>query len=129
MKIRKRLTPVTSVWLTVFGDLVTNLCLFFLILFITQLLSLQQQKEAYYTLYISGHTDNLPVIKGSPFKTNWELSLMRATSVSKYLQNKFDIDPSRIVSAGYSHYRPLVSHSDEENRAKNRRVEIKIIRE
>ncbi len=72
---------------------------------------------------IVGHTDDLPVSKGSRFKDNWELSTMRALSVLRYL-NSLGIEYDRLTATGLADTCPIVPNISEENRAKNRRVEI-----
>ena len=75
---------------------------------------------------IAGHTDNVkigPVLRARYF-TNWDLAARRAAGVALYLQNEFGIDPHRITVVSYAQFRPAVSNSTEEARARNRRVEI-----
>jgi len=72
---------------------------------------------------IEGHTDNTPISKGE-FKSNWELSVRRATEVVRYIVEKGPIAPDRISATGYAEYRPIVSNDTAENKALNRRVEI-----
>lgn len=74
---------------------------------------------------IEGHTDNEP-IKKSGWKSNWELSTARATSVLHYLEGK-GIKPARLQATGYGEYRPVASNDTVEGRQKNRRVEIIIL--
>jgi chemotaxis protein MotB len=76
---------------------------------------------------IEGHTDNTP-IRRSGWKSNWELSTARATSVLHYLQNK-GISPDRLSATGYGQYRPVASNRAVEGRQQNRRVEIVILPE
>ncbi len=75
---------------------------------------------------IEGHTDSLAIHGdlAAKYPTNWELSTARATNVVRYLQDKIGIEPSRLVSTGYSWYRPIASNSTEEGRQQNRRIEI-----
>ncbi|HMK60338.1 MAG TPA: OmpA family protein [Dissulfurispiraceae bacterium] len=73
-------------------------------------------------IVIEGHTDDVPA-SGPKYKSNWELSTARASSVLSSLIGQ-GIDPNRFIVAGYGEYRPLVSNSTEDGRAKNRRVEI-----
>lgn len=77
---------------------------------------------------IEGHTDNVPIgpFLAVKFPTNWELSTARSTTVVRYLQEK-GVDPSFLSAAGYSEYRPIGSNNTEEERAKNRRIEIVLI--
>lgn len=74
---------------------------------------------------IEGHTDNVP-IKYSGWKSNWELSTARATSVLHYLIEK-GVSPARLAAIGYGEFRPVVSNDTAEGRNKNRRVEIVIL--
>ena len=74
-------------------------------------------------IMVEGYTDNVP-INTSCVKDNWDLSVLRATAVVKALQNKFDIDPNRLVAAGRGEYNQLVDNSTAENRATNRRTRI-----
>jgi len=71
---------------------------------------------------IGGHTDSL----GSE-KANQKISEKRAESVKKYLMDKFNISSDRMVVKGYGSSRPIANNSTKEGRAKNRRVEIRII--
>ena len=77
---------------------------------------------------IEGHTDNEP-IKYSGWRSNWELSTGRATSVLHYLVDKKGVRPERISATGYGEYRPVASNATPEGRQKNRRVEIVVIPE
>ncbi len=74
---------------------------------------------------IEGHTDNVP-IKYSGWKSNWELSTARATSVLHYLIEK-GVSPARLAAIGYGEFRPVTSNDTVEGRGKNRRVEIVIL--
>ncbi len=76
-----------------------------------------------YMINVVGHTDNIPMRSGK-FKSNWELSVARASSVVRYLIDEIHMDPSQFVISGYSSYRPVAPNTTAENRAKNRRVEI-----
>jgi len=76
---------------------------------------------------IAGHTDNLP-ISNARFRSNWELSSARAVSVLHELIDIEGLDPARFVVAGYAETRPVASNDNSFDRAKNRRVDISIIR-
>ena len=76
---------------------------------------------------IEGHTDNQP-IKYSGWKSNWELSTARATSVLHYLVKK-GISPERLSATGFGEFRPVTTNKTAEGRQKNRRVEIVILPE
>ncbi len=83
------------------------------------------QKVADRDVGIEGHTDNEP-IKVSGWKSNWELSTSRATSVLHFMEDN-GVDPHRLVASGYGEYRPVASNESAEGRRKNRRVEIVIL--
>lgn len=76
------------------------------------------------TVMVEGHTDDVPVISGSRFKDNWELSVLRATEVVKILNEKGDIPGNRLIAAGRSYYVPVIDKDTPEARTKNRRTEI-----
>lgn len=76
-----------------------------------------------YMINIVGHTDNLPM-RSNRFKSNWELSVARASTVARFLIDGMNMNPNQFVVSGYSSYRPVVANTTAENRAKNRRVEI-----
>lgn len=72
---------------------------------------------------IEGHTDNVP-INTTEFKSNWELSVRRATEVVRYFIEKRGLPPERISATGYAEYRPITQNNSPKNRALNRRIEI-----
>ncbi len=74
---------------------------------------------------VEGHTDDVP-INTARFRSNWELSSARAVSVAHELMHNNDIDPARFVVKGYGETHAMVPNDTEENRARNRRVEIVI---
>ena len=76
---------------------------------------------------VEGHTDDKPMV-GEKFRSNWELSTARAFNVIRYFIEEENISPERLSAVGYGEYRPLYPNDTEENRAKNRRIEINIIR-
>ncbi|HEY6240238.1 MAG TPA: OmpA family protein [Burkholderiales bacterium] len=77
---------------------------------------------------IVGHTDNVPISKSAQkiFPSNWELSVARATTVVRYLQEA-GIPPERMVASGRAEYQPVASNDSAEGRKKNRRIEITLI--
>ena len=75
---------------------------------------------------VEGHTDNKP-IKTSMFEDNWDLSVKRATSVVRVLQDDFGVEPSRMTAAGRSYYIPVATNETAEGRAKNRRTRIVVL--
>ncbi|HBG19460.1 MAG: hypothetical protein A2X81_16895 [Desulfobacterales bacterium GWB2_56_26] len=72
---------------------------------------------------IEGHTDNAILPKGR-YKTNWELSLDRASNIMKIFLGNFDFSPGNISIAGYGEFRPIASNDSHEGRQKNRRIDI-----
>ena len=76
---------------------------------------------------VSGHTDNLPIAT-TRFRSNWELSTSRAVSVAHALLAKSVIDPVRVKVTGHADTQPRASNDNAEDRAKNRRVDISIVR-
>lgn len=73
---------------------------------------------------VEGHTDDVPMRGTNQVKDNWDLSVMRATAVTKVLLQNKQIDPVRIIAAGRSEYLPLDPDKTSESRQKNRRTEI-----
>lgn len=92
-----------------------------------QLASLFPSLEA--TISIEGHTDNLPLATGSVFRDNWGLSQARSLSVLRYFVNNANLDEKKFISTSYADTRPVAENNTPENRAKNRRVEIVVLRE
>lgn len=78
-------------------------------------------------IIISGHTDNVP-INNSRFPSNWELSSLRAINFMKYLLAQENLQPGRFSAIGYGEYHPISSNDTPEERSKNRRVEVLIMR-
>lgn len=75
-------------------------------------------------IMIEGHTDDVPFRKGSSIKDNWDLSVLRATSIVRILLDARSIDPKRITVAGRGEYLPVDPADTPEARARNRRTEI-----
>jgi len=75
---------------------------------------------------IEGHTDNVPISSKlqDRFKTNWELSTARATTVVRYLIDQGGVDRQHLSAVGYADTHPLASNDSEEGRSSNRRIEI-----
>jgi len=76
---------------------------------------------------IAGHTDNVP-ISTPRYRSNWELSTSRATSVVHEFLKIGQIPPNRFILEGYAETLPLTTNDTSENRAKNRRVEIIVLK-
>lgn len=76
---------------------------------------------------VEGHTDDVPIAT-SRFASNWELSAARATEVIRFLIAQGNVAPARLSAAGYGEFRPLTPNSSIDARARNRRVDIVILR-
>ncbi|RCW93318.1 OmpA/MotB family protein [Winogradskyella arenosi] len=72
---------------------------------------------------VEGHTDSRS-INTEKIADNWDLSVLRATSVVRKLQNQFNVAPEQLIASGRSSYQPLVENDSNANRAKNRRTRI-----
>ena len=75
---------------------------------------------------IEGHTDNKG-IHTEEIIDNWDLSVKRSTAIARILQQKYKVDPARLIPAGRSSYVPLTDNSTYKNRARNRRTNIIIM--
>lgn len=76
---------------------------------------------------IEGHTDNVP-IRTQRFQSNWQLSFERAFSVVNYLIHKKGYSPLQLSAQGFGEYQPLFDNNTAENRARNRRIEVNVVR-
>ncbi|MCD8262433.1 MAG: OmpA family protein [Bacteroides sp.] len=74
-------------------------------------------------IIIEGHTDNKP-ISTAKFKDNWDLSVIRATSVVRILTQEYQVNPLRIQAAGRGEFIPVAENETAEGRSRNRRTEI-----
>ncbi|NIK79846.1 chemotaxis protein MotB [Paenibacillus castaneae] len=79
-----------------------------------------------YEVVVSGHTDDKP-ISTVFFKSNWDLSSMRAIRFMDILLENKQLKPERFSAMGFGEYRPVGDNKTVEGRAKNRRVEVSII--
>ncbi len=75
---------------------------------------------------VEGHTDNVPISKDC-IKDNWDLSVLRATSIVRALTKQHGVDPARITAGGRGEYVPLVANDTPENKAINRRTRIVVL--
>lgn len=75
---------------------------------------------------IEGYTDPRSIRTGV-LQDNWDLSVKRATSIVRILENKYSVSPEKLIAAGRSSYVPVVDNDSPENMAKNRRTRIVII--
>jgi chemotaxis protein MotB len=86
-----------------------------------------QQVPTLQEIQVSGHTDDIPTAPNR-FATNWELSTARSTGIVRYLVDS-GINPTEIKlsATGYGEFRPIRPNTSEENRAVNRRIEMRLI--
>ena len=83
---------------------------------------LEQNKDI--NVLIEGHTDDVPMTGKSEIKDNWDLSVLRATSIVKIITKNSTIDPKQLTAAGCGEYFPIDPAKTTEARKKNRRTEI-----
>ena len=77
---------------------------------------------------VEGHTDSKQLLdNGSALEDNWDLSVKRATTVVRVLQETYGIDPKRMTAAGRGEYAPIAENDNAANRARNRRTRIVIL--
>lgn len=79
-----------------------------------------------FEVMVEGYTDNQPISRAC-YKDNWDLSVMRSTSVVRVLQDTYNIDPNRLIAAGRGEYNALASNDTLEGRQTNRRTRIIIL--
>ena len=87
-------------------------------------LAVVMNKEPDINMAVEGHTDDKKVKNLGQIKDNWDLSVLRATSVCRYLTEVENIDPHRLTATGKSQYQPIDTAGTPEALAKNRRIEI-----
>jgi len=77
---------------------------------------------------VEGHTDNVPISTrlADKFPTNWELATARATTVVRYLQER-GVSPEFLGAEGYAEFRPVAPNDTDENKSRNRRIEIVLV--
>ena len=78
-------------------------------------------------IIIEGHTDTVPV-RGGAFHSNWELSIARAVGVVNFFIAS-GMSPKQLIAAGYGEFHPAYPNDTESNRARNRRIEITLVRQ
>jgi chemotaxis protein MotB len=84
--------------------------------------ALSYQKDL--EILVEGHTDSIPLSGRGLVKDNWDLSVMRATSVVKRLTSNTNLDPTQLIAAGRSEFVPISSNLTSEGRGENRRIEM-----
>ncbi|MCR6719673.1 MAG: OmpA family protein [Chitinophagaceae bacterium] len=76
---------------------------------------------------VEGHTDNVPYRGSGNVVDNWDLSVKRATSVVRILQDQYGLDPAKMAAAGRGEYKPVAENSTADGKAQNRRTRIVIL--
>lgn len=79
-----------------------------------------------FEVMVEGYTDNEPISK-TCIRDNWDLSVLRSTSVVRELENKHGVDPNRLIAAGRGETNALTSNDTKEGKAANRRTRIIIL--
>ena len=83
---------------------------------------LQEQKDV--NVVVEGHTDNVPILRGTAGLTdNWDLSALRATEIARLLTTA-GVTPARVTASGRGQYVPVAANDSPQNKALNRRTEI-----
>ena len=75
---------------------------------------------------VDGHTDNVPLSGLGAFADNWELSQARALSVVRFMQDDLGFPPGRMAATGFGEWQPVALGNSENDRAQNRRIELKL---
>ncbi len=89
---------------------------------------LEEEEFKSKNIRIEGHTDTDPLRRNSRYETNWELSVARAANVVRFMIEEIELEPRRFSASGYGEYHPVNNNDTSENKAKNRRVDIVILR-
>lgn len=76
---------------------------------------------------VEGHTDNVPFTGNAVLIDNQDLSVKRATAITRVLTRDLNVNPKQIIAAGRGEFIPLVENTTVENRSKNRRTRIVIL--
>jgi len=87
-----------------------------------------EMRDGVKQVVIDGHTDNVPT-KTAIYPSNWELSAARASSVARFIIKKMRFNAKFLVVSGYGEHRPMKPNTSDDNRASNRRVEIKVVKD
>lgn len=76
---------------------------------------------------VEGHTDNVPYRGSGLIKDNWDLSVLRATSIVRLLEKQYGLNPAQMAAAGRGEFKPVVDNGTAEGKASNRRTRIVIL--
>jgi len=88
----------------------------------------EEMQDGVKQVIVDGHTDNVPT-KTAKFPSNWDLSAARASSVARFIIKKMRFNAKFVVVSGYGEHRPIKPNTSDDNRAANRRVEVKVIKD
>ena len=88
----------------------------------------EEMQDSVKQVIVDGHTDNVPT-NSVQFPSNWELSSARAGSVARFIIKEMRYEPKFVMVSGYGEHRPMKPNTTDDNRATNRRVEIKIVKD
>lgn len=102
---------------------------------LVSIFKIASQKSLFKQIQVEGHTDNVPISKDlkEKFASNWELSSQRAINVVQYfitfieLRSIKSLAPSIFSGTGYAYHKPVVSNDTAEGKARNRRIEIRLV--
>ncbi|MDT0294305.1 flagellar motor protein MotB [Mesonia ostreae] len=83
--------------------------------------------ESAMEVMVEGHTDNQTIKKESYLEDNWDLSVRRATSIVRLLQDKYNVDGKQLIAAGRSSFSPIADNDSADGRESNRRTRIIIL--
>jgi len=72
---------------------------------------------------VEGNTDSVPISRPN-IRNNWDLSVLRGSSVVQALQNNYGVDPKRMTAGGRGEYNPIATNSTPQGRERNRRTQI-----
>jgi chemotaxis protein MotB len=76
-----------------------------------------------YSILVEGNTDNVPISRTN-IRNNWDLSVLRSSSIVQVLQNNYKIDPKRLTAGGRGEYNPIATNDTPDGKARNRRTQI-----
>ncbi len=85
----------------------------------------EMRDEDNWVIRVEGHTDDVP-ISNWKYRSNWELSTSRAVSIVRYFLENGYFEAEQMTAMGYGKFKPLAPNDTQENRRKNRRVEIRL---
>ena len=91
--------------------------------FIQHLVQAKNRSDSLNLVLVEGNTDDVPISRTN-VRNNWDLSVLRGSSVVQTLQNNYGVDPKRLTAGGRGEYNPIATNNTPEGRARNRRTQI-----